>query len=189
MVNTIGRPRGPVQRRSFIGSGKSCQSLDEDRRKTPSSISKHIYISKVRSMSRDLYTLYCPQSSSTNTFPLDLQPLLHFLRLINNGPLQLMIERLLRVQFIRVGEKKVDRFQSRSCRLWVECPYNHRIDNVEDREDDVGLISYILQRWRRDLDHNKVSQEVCSCCQGCALCADLEREYLRWVTPYGCHPA
>lgn len=70
-------------------------------------------------------------SICTQLFPFHLMPLHDLLRLIYNGPLQMMVERSLRVQLIRVSEEDVDRLESRSCSFWVVNPHNRRFNDVQ----------------------------------------------------------
>jgi len=70
-----------------------------------------------------------------------------------------MIERLLRIQLISVGEKEVDRFKSRPSGLGVKCPYEYRIHDVEHRKDHIGLVPNVLECWWGDLNDNKMPRK------------------------------
>ena len=75
-----------------------------------------------------------------------------------------MIKGFLNVEFVGVGEKKINQLKRRSRRFWVECPYYDGVENVEHGKDYVGLVSDVLQSWRRDLNDEKIADEIRSCC-------------------------
>ncbi len=114
---------------------------------------------------------------------------LYLFCLINHGPLELVIDRPLRLQFICIREQKVNGLECRPCGLGVECPHDDRVDDVQHREDDVGFVADVLESRRRDFDDDEVSEEVGGGGEGGAFGADLQGEDLGWVAPDCCHPA
>ena len=85
-----------------------------------------------------------------------------------------MVERSFRLHLVSVGEQEINGLQCGPRCLWIEGPDNHGVDDVEDCEDDVGLISNVLEGWWGDLNHNEVAKEVCGGGQCSTFCADLQ---------------
>lgn len=58
---------------------------------------------------------------------------------------------------IGVGEEEIHRLQRGARRLGVEGPDHHGVDQIEDRKDDVGLVSDVVESRRGDFDHDEVA--------------------------------
>lgn len=58
---------------------------------------------------------------------------------------------------IGVGEEEIHRLQRGARCLGVEGPDHRGVDQIEDREDDVGLVSDVVESRRGDFDHDEVA--------------------------------
>lgn len=60
---------------------------------------------------------------------------------------------------------------------------------VDYSEYNVRFVTDVLQRRRRDLNHQEVAQEIRGSSQSGTLCSDLKRQDLRRVHPHAAYLA